>query len=137
MTSPIPTPRIVNPATLPDPTPHGYSTAVITPAGGRLAFISGQAGQLADGSLPPDFGRQVTQAHANLLTAITALGATPRQVVKLTLFVVDHEMAKLGPLIDAVRRVFGDQPPAQTLVPVPRLALDAMLFEVEAILWLD
>lgn len=137
MTSPIPTPRIVNPATLPDPTPHGYSTAVITPAGGRLAFISGQAGQAADGSLAPDFCQQVTQAHANLLTAITALGATPRQVVKLTLFVVDHEMAKLGPLTEAVRRVFGDQPPAQTLVPVPRLALDAMLFEVEAILWLD
>lgn len=137
MTSRIPTPRIVNPATLPDPTPHGYSTAVVTPAAGRLAFVSGQAGQAADGSLPADFGRQVSQAYANLLAAMTALGATPRQVVKLTLFVVDHEMAKLGPLTEAVRRVFGDHPPAQTLVPVPRLALDAMLFEVEAVLWLD
>jgi hypothetical protein len=33
-------PKVFNPATLPDPTPNGYSTAVIVEAG-RLAFVSG------------------------------------------------------------------------------------------------
>jgi enamine deaminase RidA (YjgF/YER057c/UK114 family) len=136
MTSPAPTPRIVNPASLPDPTPHGYSTAVITPAPGRLAFISGQGGPEADGSFSAEFGRQVDQAYANLLTVLAALGAAPRQVVKLTVFVVDHDMSKLAPLTQAARRIFGDAPPAQTLVPVPKLALDPMLFEVEAVIWL-
>lgn len=134
--TPATTPQIVNPAHLPDPTPHGYSTAVIAPAGGRLAFISGQGGAEADGGFSPDFTRQVNQAYANLLAVLTALGATPRQVLKLTLFVVEHDMAKLGPLTQAVQRVFGDAPPAQTLVPVPKLALAPMLFEVEAVIWL-
>jgi enamine deaminase RidA (YjgF/YER057c/UK114 family) len=133
----VATPLIVNPASLPDPTAHGYSTAVVTPALGRLAFISGQGGQDASGAFAPDFGTQVTQAYANLVAVLQALGAEPRQVVKLTLFVVNHDMSRLGPLTQAVQRIFGKTPPAQTLVPVPKLALDAMLFEVEAVIWLE
>ena len=34
-------------------------------------------------------------------------------------------------------RMFGDRLPAQTLVPVPKLAIDPMLVEVEAVLLLD
>jgi enamine deaminase RidA (YjgF/YER057c/UK114 family) len=33
--------------------------------------------------------------------------------------------------------MFGKTLPAQTLVPVPRLAVDGMLFEVEAVVVLD
>jgi enamine deaminase RidA (YjgF/YER057c/UK114 family) len=137
MPSPNASPVIIHPAQLPDPTPHGYSTAVVTPNQGRLAFISGQGGQDASGAFPPDFASQVAQAYANLRLVLEALGAEPRQVVKLTLFVVDHGMAKLGPLTQAVQSIFGENPPAQTLVPVPKLALEPMLFEVEAVVWLD
>nr|MCU0908445.1 hypothetical protein [Paracoccaceae bacterium] len=56
----------VNPAHLPDPRPFGYSVAAIAPAGGRLAFVSGQGGQDATGALSPDFAAQVAQAYANL-----------------------------------------------------------------------
>lgn len=131
------TPQIVNPAHLHDPRPNGYSTAVITPAAGRLAFISGQGGQDQTGTLSPDFAQQVAQAYANLGAVIEALGGRPDQVVKLTVYVVDHDMAKLGPLTKNVLRMFGDRLPAQTLVPVPKLAIDPMLFEVEAVLLLD
>ncbi len=125
-------PLIVNPSHLHDPTPNGYSTAVIVPAGGRLAFISGQGGQDRTGALSPDFATQVTQAYSNLAAVIDALGARPAQVVKLTIFVVDHDMSKLGILTKAVKQLFGANLPAQTLVPVPKLAIDPMLFEVEA-----
>lgn len=131
------TPLIVNPTHLHDPRPNGYSTAVVTPATGRLAFISGQGGQDRTGGLSPDFAAQVHQAYANLGAVIAALGAGPRQVVKLTVYVVDHDMSKLGPLTAAVIGMFGDHLPAQTLVPVPKLAIDPMLFEVEAIVCLD
>jgi enamine deaminase RidA (YjgF/YER057c/UK114 family) len=131
------TPQIVNPAHLHDPRPNGYSTAVVTPATGRLAFISGQGGQDNTGGLSPDFATQVRQAYANLAAVIAAFGAEPRQVVKLTVYVVDHDMSKLGPLTGAVIGMFGDHLPAQTLVPVPKLAVDPMLFEVEAVLSLD
>ncbi|MGF6233464.1 enamine deaminase RidA (YjgF/YER057c/UK114 family) [Inquilinus ginsengisoli] len=128
-----PTLTIVNPKTLYDPSPNGYSTAVITPPGARVAYISGQGGQDGTGALSPDFAVQVRQAYANLRTALDALGARPDQVAKLTVFVVDHDMAKLGVLTQAVKEMFGAALPAQTLIPVPKLAVDPMLFEVEAV----
>ncbi|MEL6839141.1 MAG: RidA family protein [Pseudomonadota bacterium] len=127
------TPEIMNPAHLHDPTPNGYSTAVIAPDAGRLAFVSGQGGQDQTGGLSPDFAAQVKQAYANLGAILDAMGAGPEQVVKLTVFVVDHDMSKLGVLTENVIAMFGDRLPAQTLVPVPKLAIDPMLFEVEAI----
>lgn len=130
-------PVIVNPSHLHDPTPNGYSTVVITPASGRLAFISGQGGQDQTGALSSDFGEQVKQAYANLAAVIDALGARPDQVVKLTVFAVNHDMSKLGVLTENVMRMFGEKLPAQTLVPVPKLAIDPMLFEVEAVVLLD
>lgn len=130
-------PTIVNPRDLYDPTPNGYSTAVIVPRGARLAYISGQGGQDGTGALSPDFAVQVRQAYANLRTALDALGARPDQVAKLTVFVVDHDMSKLEVLTRNVKEMFGAALPAQTLVPVPKLAIDPMLFEVEAVVVLD
>ena len=126
-------PTIVNPAGIADPTPNGYSAVVIAPGGCRLAFVSGQSGHDESGRLSPDFAEQVAQTYANLGTVLEALDATPDRVVKLSVFVVDHDMAKLGVLTEAVTRMFGGTLPAQTLVPVPRLAVDGMLFEVEAV----
>lgn len=130
-------PRIVNPAPLPDPSPNGYSTAVIAPASARLAFISGQGGQDHSGALSPDFAAQVRQAYANLGVVLDGLGAGPERVVKLTTYVVDHDPSKLGPLTEAVIALFGDRLPAQTLVGVSALAIPPMLFEVEAVVALD
>jgi enamine deaminase RidA (YjgF/YER057c/UK114 family) len=128
---------VVNPQNLYDPTPNGYSTAVIVPGGARVAYISGQGGQDSTGALSPDFAAQVEQAYANLRTAIEALGARPDRVAKLTVFVVDHDMSKLEVLTRNVKAVFGETLPAQTLIPVPKLAIDPMLFEVEAVVVLD
>ncbi|ABR61425.1 RidA family protein [Sinorhizobium medicae] len=128
---------IVNPRNLYDPTPNGYSTAVIVPREGRLAYISGQGGQDNRGALSPDFAVQVEQSYKNLRTALDALGARPEQVAKLTVFVVDHNMSKLEVLTRAVKEMFGETLPAQTLVPVPKLAIEPMLFEVEAVVMLE
>jgi enamine deaminase RidA (YjgF/YER057c/UK114 family) len=87
--------------------------------------------------LSPDFAVQVKQAYANLRAALEGIGAKPDQVAKLTVFVVDHDMSKLEVLTSNVKEMFGDALPAQTLVPVPKLAIDPMLFEVEAVVVLD
>jgi len=128
---------IVNPPNLHDPSPNGYSTAVIVPREARVAYISGQGGQDSMGALSPDFAVQVKQAYANLRTALEGIGAKPDQVAKLTVFVVDHDMSKLEVLTRNVKDMFGEALPAQTLVPVPKLAIDPMLFEVEAVVVLD
>ncbi|WP_127810362.1 RidA family protein [Mesorhizobium sp. M7A.F.Ce.TU.012.03.2.1] len=126
---------IVNPQTLYDPSPNGYSTAVIAPRGARIAYISGQGD--STGALSPDFAVQVKQAYANLHAALEGIGARPDQVAKLTVFVVDHDMSKLDVLTRNVKDMFGEALPAQTLVPVPKLAIDPMLFEVEAVVMLE
>ncbi|MEY9723081.1 enamine deaminase RidA (YjgF/YER057c/UK114 family) [Sinorhizobium fredii] len=64
-------------------------------------------------------------------------GAKPDQVAKLTVFVVDHDMSKLEVLTSNVKKMFGEALPAQTLIPVPKLAIDPMLFEVEAVVVLE
>ena len=141
MTQPTPAaatePMIVNPPALPDPTERGYSTAIVAPAGSRLAFVSGQGGFDRTGTLPDDFAAQIDLAYQALLAVVAALGAGPEHVVKLTLYVVDHDPTKLGPLTAAVVGAFGDRLPAQTLVGVPALAVPGMLFEVEAVVAVD
>ena len=130
-------PTIVNPQGLYDPAPFGYSHAVVAPAGSRVAYIAGQGGMDSTGTLSPDFAVQVKQAYTHLRTVLDGVGAKPDQVIKLTIFVVDHDMSKLGVLTQNVQEMFGAALPAQTLVPVPKLALDGMLFEVEAVAVLD
>lgn len=102
-----------------------------------MAYISGQGGQDSTGTLSPDFAAQVKQSYANLHTALDALGAKPNQVAKLTVFVVNHDMSKLEVLTRNVKEMFGEALPAQTLIPVPKLAIDPMLFEVEAVVILE
>ena len=130
-------PKIVNPPALSDPTPYGYSHATVVTSGSPLAFISGQIGADASGALAPSFEEQVEQAYRNLRTVLDALGAEPAQIAKLTTYVVDHDESKIEVLTRCVKGLCGDSPPAQTLVPVSRLALDAMLFEVDAVVVLS
>jgi enamine deaminase RidA (YjgF/YER057c/UK114 family) len=55
-------------------------------------------------------------------------------VAKLTVLIVDHSHARLGIFGAQLQQLWGSSPtPACTLIPVPRLALDGMLFEVEAV----
>jgi len=128
---------VVNPAGLYDPAPNGYSHAIVAAGGRRIAYIAGQGGENRIGALSPRFADQVKQAYANLRTALNAVGAKPHQVAKITTYVVNYDQSLLDVLTHEVQEMFGDTLPAQTLVPVPRLALDGMLFEVDAIAVLD
>ena len=123
----------VNPPTLYDPAPNGYSHAVKVEGQAKLVFIAGQGGELSDGSLPDGFEAQVKQAYRNLLAVIEAAGGAPDDVIKLTTYPVDYDESKLAPMTRHLMGAFGEHLPAQTLVPVHRLALEDMLFEVEAV----
>lgn len=125
--------KIVNPPELFDPAPNGYSHAVVASDARKIAYLAGQGGEDATGSLSPVFEEQVQQAHSNLKVAIQAVGARPDQVTKITTYVVGYDQSMLKAMTEQVVATFGDALPAQTLVPVPRLALDGMLFEVDAI----
>jgi len=124
-----------NPAGLYDPAPNGYSHLAALAPGARLVLPAGQGGEDADGNLSPDFRLQVRQAFANLLTALAAAGAGPRAIARLTVLVVENTEERLHIFGEEQDRALGAATvkPACTLIPVPRLALDGMLFEIEAV----
>lgn len=125
---------LINPAGLYDPSANGYSHVADVAAGARLVFIAGQGGEDERGELAEDFRLQVRQALANLKTALTAAGATTVDVAKLTVLIVDHSETRLHVFGEELGAAFGSgAKPTCTLIPVPRLALDGMLFEVDAI----
>ena len=123
----------INPPGLYDPRPNGYSHVAVASAPARWVFVAGQGGEDASGHLPEDFAAQVQQALHNLVTALGAADARLGDVVKLTVLIVDHSDERLGVWSRAVNAAWGGRPaPACSLIPVPRLALDGMLFEVDA-----
>ncbi|MEM9729950.1 MAG: Rid family hydrolase [Myxococcota bacterium] len=123
----------INPDALYDPRPNGYSHVAVVGGGGALAYVAGQGGERRDGSLPDTLEEQIHQAFENLRVALEAVGGRLDQVVKLTTYVVDYDESAHASLAHAAREVFGQALPAQTLVPVGRLALPGMRFEVDAV----
>lgn len=115
--------------------PRGY-THVVSVTGGRTVYISGQVSANAAGEVvgKGDIKAQTTRVFENLKVALAAAGAGPKDVVKITFFVVNFKADDL-PAIREVRNAFlaGVEPPASTLVGVTALASPDYLIEVEAI----
>jgi len=123
----------INPSGLYDPTANGYSHVAVVRLPARLIHVAGQGGESADGALSPRFEVQVAQALDNLTLALAAAGAGLADVAKPTVLVVDHDQDRLGILSAQIgQRWPRGRAPTCTLIPVPRLALDDMLFEIEA-----
>ena len=73
----------------------------------------------------------MVQAFENVKIALEAAQARMDQVVSMTVYIVSYSEADLEPLARLTAEYFPpDRRPASTLVPVPRLARDELLFEV-------
>lgn len=123
----------INPPTL--ATPPGYSH-IVQATGGTTVYIAGQVSLDGDGNLvgPGDFETQARQVFGNLVAALAGVGATASDLVRIGIYVVDHDAERLG----VVRRVrdetFGTgSPPASTLLGVAALALPEFLIEADGI----
>ena len=134
MTANPTTTRFLNPPDL--ETPPGYSH-IAEVRGGRTIYIAGQAALDREGNVvgAGDFETQAEQAFRNLGIALAAVGCTPANLVKLTVFVCD--MSKLALYRKARGRFLGSvtppAAPAITLVEVSRLFQEELLIEIEAV----
>jgi enamine deaminase RidA (YjgF/YER057c/UK114 family) len=128
--------ELIDPGEL--PAPESY-THVVVATGSRLVFVSGQVAEDAQGDLvaPGDLAAQARQAFANLGRCLAAAGAAPRDVARITIYVVSHRPEYLADISAARIAVFGDHKPADTLLGVQTLAEPGRLIEVEAIAVLD
>lgn len=122
---------VVNPSHLMDTTKFGFSQATIVSPKARVVYVSGQIGISQDG--PNDFESQVDRSFDNLLAVIKAAGGRVEDVVKITLLIKNHDDKKLQYLVNKRRAIFGNSPPASTLIPVLTLALESLEFEIDAI----
>ena len=113
---------------LAEPISH-YADAVVA---GDTLYVSGIVPVDASGAVVgDDVVAQARQVFAIMERVLAATGATPADVVKVTVYLLDIDDR---PLINPVRQeFFGDTRPASTLVEVSRLAVPGARLEIEAI----
>jgi enamine deaminase RidA (YjgF/YER057c/UK114 family) len=125
--------RYLNPKSI--LTPPGYTHVVEVTGPGRTVYIAGQVGvdkngQTAGGA--GDVRAQMVQAFENLKAALAEVGATFKDVVKITNYLVD------GAHVQDYREIRDKYvntaaPPASTLLIISRLAREGWLFEIDAV----
>ncbi len=110
----------------------GYAHAVVSPPGATV-WTAGGVPLDVEGRLvgAGDLTAQTEQVLANLTIALEAAGATPRDVVRTTVYVVTEARADLGVVWDAVQ-ASAFAPAASTLLGVALLGYDGQLVEIEA-----
>jgi len=103
---------------------------------GNLLFVSGIGPVAEDGSLVgrDDAAEQTRQILRSLDKVLRAAGASPADVLKVTVYLTDiADRAKINP---ARQEFFGAARPASTLVEVSELAIPGMKVEIEAVVGL-
>jgi len=113
--------------------PPGYRHYAVA-SGSRLVFTAGAVPLDPTGGLvgAGDHEVQTDQVLANLLAALEALGASPDDVVKTTVYVVGEEREAKVAVWDVVQRSELAAAPS-TLVGVASLGYSGQLVEIDAV----
>jgi enamine deaminase RidA (YjgF/YER057c/UK114 family) len=122
--------RFINPPALRKP--PGYTHVVEVTAPARIVYIAGQLGVDGDDKVVGDFRRQAVQTFENLKTALAAVGAQFRHVVKFNNYLVDRVHL---PTFREVRDGYLAEKdrPASTTIAISGLAREGALIEIEAV----
>jgi enamine deaminase RidA (YjgF/YER057c/UK114 family) len=101
----------------------------------RHVWVSGSVGIKEDGSIPETTVEQFRVALACVDACLRQVGAKPKHVVKVTVFMTD---VSERPLINPLRiDYFGESRPASTLVEVSKLVDPRLKVEIEAVAYID
>ncbi|MEU9350862.1 RidA family protein [Streptomyces griseoloalbus] len=113
--------------------PAGFSHAVVA-TGSRMVFLAGQTALDADAEVVGDtLPEQFTRALTNLLTALRAVGGTPADLARVTVYATDvaayrFHARELGRIW---RELAGRDYPAMAVVEVVRLWDEQALVELD------
>ena len=125
-----------NPLELPN-WEQAFSQIVTVSSGSiKTIYLSGQVAMDQHNRLigEGDLSKQATQAFQNLAKALVSIGATTQDVVKITIYVKDYQLADASHVSEAFRNVFPHKNlPASTWLGVQALALDGLLIEIDAV----
>ena len=108
----------------------GFSQVVTTQgSGAKTIYISGQVGRAGE-----SLETQADQAYRNLRRQLEASGATPADLVKITIYIANYSPGDAAVLGAAQRNGFPDENlPATTLIGVESLYSDTALIEIEGV----
>lgn len=111
-----------------------FSQAVVVEGSAKTVYIGGQNGVTADGEVAGrDLVAQTEQMFENLETLLAAVGASLRDIVKWTIYVVYGQDVRPGFAIFQRRWGNRGDPPAISVLMVAGLAHPDWLVEIEAI----
>lgn len=111
---------------------------VAVATGSRTIYVAGQVGwDDVGGTVGQDLAEQTAQCYRNVARALSSVGATFDDVVRLTVYVVDLTPDKMPQFLAGVARAaaeLGIEPPRPPLtgIGVAALAEPGLLVEVEA-----
>ena len=117
------------------PAPESYSHVSIA-RGARQIHIAGQVGRSPSGALADGLAGQAEQALRNVRAALAEADASPDDLVKLTIYLVDWDVSKFEELGAGLMAAQADGPwPAVpvTAIGVQGLFEPEMLVEIEAV----
>ena len=102
---------------------------------GPTIYVSGQVALDDDGHVigPGDIAVQTRRALENIRAVLAKKGATTRDVVKVTSFLVQRTAGMVSTYDSVFGEFFPSDCPASTLVEVKSLVLRDLLVEIEAI----
>ncbi len=123
----------LNPPSLPDAGAAGYSQiSIVEPS--RLAFISGQVAWRSDNEPVPDtLAGQAEIVVSNARAALAAVGASPKDLVMVRVYLVNLTPERLAVLWPFIHALFDGAQPSLTGVGVAALASPELQLEVEMI----
>ncbi len=108
-----------------------FSQGVLVDNPGKLVIVGGQNGVDASGNLVSDeLGAQTRQALRNVLEVLKEAGASQKDVIKLTIYIMAGQSVQAG--FEASREVWGNHATAISVLFVAALGRPGVLVEVEA-----
>ena len=105
----------------------------VTTTGGKTVWLAGHGAPVdRDGNdLAGDFDAQTRQSFANLAATLAQSGAALRDLVTMTVFIID---ARHGTRFTEIRAEYFDAPyPASALITVAGFAKPEMMVEIQGI----
>ena len=112
---------------------HGY-TSVVVSTGTKMVHCAGQVSMDAELNIVGDnLADQIAQCFKALGIALVAGGATPADVVRGRIYIVDYNVGMVATVIEQTAAFYGPgEPPPSTLLGVQSLALPGLMVEIEA-----
>ena len=126
--------QYLTPESLPDWSDYFSQITTVEAKGMKTIYISGQVGvdkqkNIVGGSLK----EQTEQTFKNLQTALSSIGASITDIMKMGIYGVNYKSGDAAPIGEVIRKYFPvGRLPEMSLIGVQALANESFLIEVEA-----